>query len=78
MLMLKAALCLYSRWVPHGNVKRCIFKPTPSEGAICTWRGRGREEDRERDGRVGGGKPVWTWPNVNSETDYIASRAVMI
>lgn len=23
-------------------------------------------------------KPVWTWPNANSETDYIASRAVMI
>lgn len=30
--------------------------------------------------KMGGGekKPVWTWPNVNSEADYIASRAVMI
>lgn len=72
MLMLKAALCLYSRWVPHGNVKRCIFKPTPSEGARC--------KEEEREGERDGWKknPVWTWPNVNSETDYIASRAVMI
>lgn len=29
-------------------------------------------------GRGGKKNPVWTWPNVNSETDYIASRAVMI
>lgn len=73
MLMLKAALCLYSRWVPHGNVKRCIFKPTPSEGARYTWREMGKVG-----GEVGGGNPVWTWPNVNSETDYIASHTVMI
>lgn len=67
MLMLKAALCLYFPWVPHGNVKRCIFKPVPSEGDRFTKREMGGKKNS-----------VWTWPNANSETDYIASRAVMI
>lgn len=72
MLMWKAALCLRFPWVSHGNVKRCIFKTVLSEGAGCRVRGMGVKEKRKKRGSV------WTWPNANSETDYIASRAVMI